>query len=105
VVLVAFNLLPPALPCPHPPRWKWKTAVGPPEARPGHPNANWGYWSTDALGPFEFMLLCEELGAEPVWVVNAGISQSESVQPRDLAGWVQVGLEQWFRRGNPPIRL
>lgn len=23
--------------------------------RPGHPNANWGYWSTDALGLFEFM--------------------------------------------------
>ncbi|KAG1675165.1 hypothetical protein FOA52_003388 [Chlamydomonas sp. UWO 241] len=69
--------------------YRWKTAVGPPESRPGHPNANWGYWSTDALGPFEFMQLCQELGAEPVWVVNAGISQSECVKPQDLAEWVQ----------------
>lgn len=32
----------------------------------------WGYWSTDGLGLFENMLLAEELGAEPVWVVNNG---------------------------------
>ena len=25
----------------------WKTALGPMEERPGHMNANWGYWSTD----------------------------------------------------------
>lgn len=32
----------------------------------------WGYWSTDGLGLFEYLLLSEELGAEPVWVVNNG---------------------------------
>eukprot|EP00983_Pelagomonas_calceolata_P035187 1100323-Pelagomonas_calceolata.AAC.6 len=30
--------------------FRWKSTVGPPERRPGHPNANWGYWSTDGLG-------------------------------------------------------
>ncbi len=28
-------------------RPKWKEALGPIEKRPGHANANWGYWSTD----------------------------------------------------------
>ena len=36
---------------------------------PSHPFAAgvWGYWSTDGLGLFEYMLLAEELGAEPIW--------------------------------------
>ncbi len=28
-------------------RPEWKKALGPIETRPGHANANWGYWSTD----------------------------------------------------------
>ena len=32
----------------------------------------WGYWSTDGLGLFEYLLLAEELGAQPIWVVNNG---------------------------------
>ena len=32
---------------------------------PAHPRAGvWGYWSTDGLGLFEYMLLAEELGAD-----------------------------------------
>jgi len=74
---------------------RWKSTVGPPERRPGHPNANWGYWSTDGLGLFEFMELAEELDTEPVWVVNVGISQSESTNPDQLIsdGWLQDTLD------------
>ncbi len=38
----------------------------------------WGYWSTDGLGLFEYMMLAEELGAEPVWVINNGVAHSDS---------------------------
>ena len=71
---------------------RWKETVGPIWSRPGHPNANWGYWSTDGLGLFEFMELAGLLGAEPVWVMNVGISHTESVEPQDLesSGWLQV---------------
>lgn len=40
--------------------------------------AVWGYWSTDGLGLFEYMLLAEELGAEPVWVINNGVAHGDS---------------------------
>jgi len=73
--------------------YRWKAAVGPREWRPGHPNANWGYWSTDGLGLFEFMQLAEALDAEPVWVVNAGISQGESVSPEEAGLWVKDALD------------
>ena len=46
---------------------------------PAHPRAGvWGYWSTDGLGLFEYMLLAEELGAEPIWVVNNGVAHGDS---------------------------
>jgi hypothetical protein len=38
----------------------------------------WSYWSTDGLGLFEYMLLVEELGVEPIWVINNGIAHQES---------------------------
>ena len=47
----------------------------------------WGYWSTDGLGLFEYMLLAEELGAVPVWVVNNG-------------GWVGGWVGGWQEAGS-----
>jgi len=82
--------------------YRWKTAVGPIQDRPGHPGANWGYWSSDALGPFEFMQLCEALSAQPVWVVNAGISQTESVVPGSAAAWDDDALDSLEFLLGPP---
>ena len=42
----------------------------------------WGYWSTDGLGLYEYMLLAEELGAEPVWVVQNGIAHNDQAWQR-----------------------
>ena len=58
--------------------FRWKAALGPNEARAGHMNGVWGYWSSDGLGLFEYMLLAEELGAEPIWVVNNGVAHGDS---------------------------
>eukprot|EP00887_Chlorella_sp_A99_P001498 scaffold8.g1498.t1 len=57
--------------------FRWKEALGPIEERPGHYNSMWGYWSTDGLGLYEYLLLAEELGAEPIWVVNNGIAHGD----------------------------
>lgn len=46
-------------------------AVGPPDTRPGHYNL-WAYESHDFMGLLEYLELAESLGAQPVWVVNAG---------------------------------
>ncbi|EFN58711.1 hypothetical protein CHLNCDRAFT_140355 [Chlorella variabilis] len=80
--------------------FRWKEALGRNEERPGHHNRHgssrgmWGYWSTDGLGLFEYLLLAEELGAEPVWVVNNGIAHNDQVATRDIWPWEALdGIE------------
>ena len=51
----------------------WKTTLGPLEARPGH-NGSWGYRASDGMGLLEFLLWCEDIGAEPLLAVYAGYS-------------------------------
>ena len=51
----------------------WKTTLGPLENRPGH-NGSWGYRASDGLGLLEFLLWCEDIGAEPLLAVYAGYS-------------------------------
>ena len=54
-------------------RFDWKKTIGPVVERPGHP-CPWGYRSTDGMGLLEFLLWCEDMGAEPVLAVYAGYS-------------------------------
>ncbi len=51
----------------------WKTTLGPLEQRPGH-NGSWGYRASDGMGLLEFLLWCEDIGAEPLLGVYAGYS-------------------------------
>jgi len=51
----------------------WKTTLGPIENRPGH-KGSWGYRPTDGMGLYEFLMWCEEIGAEPLLGVYAGYS-------------------------------
>jgi len=84
--------------------FKWKSALGLNEQRPGHYNL-WGYWSTDGLGLFEYMLLAEELGAEPVWVVNSGVAHGDSIPASQAMPLVQDALDSIeFVTGSPESR-
>jgi alpha-L-arabinofuranosidase len=56
--------------------FRWKKTIGDDAARPGHWNL-WNYRSTDGLGYHEYLQLCEDLGAEPLFVVNCGMSHVE----------------------------
>lgn len=49
----------------------WKQTLGPLEQRPGH-KGSWGYRPTDGMGLLEFLLWCEDIGAEPLLGVFAG---------------------------------
>ncbi len=49
----------------------WKTTLGPLESRPGH-NGSWSYRATDGMGLLEFLMWCENMGAEPLLGVYAG---------------------------------
>lgn len=52
--------------------YDWKGSVGPLEAR--RPLRNlWGYHQTRGLGYHEYFLFCEDIGAEPLPVLAAGV--------------------------------
>lgn len=52
--------------------YNWKNTIGPLETRLGQRNL-WGYHQSFGLGYFEYFQLCEDIGAEPVPVVAAGV--------------------------------
>ncbi|KAL4437047.1 hypothetical protein ABPG75_004186 [Micractinium tetrahymenae] len=82
--------------------FRWKDTIGPNEERPGHLNGVWGYWSTDGLGLFEYMLLAEELQTEPVWVVNNGVAHMDSVRASDVWPMVEEALDSLEFISGPP---
>lgn len=54
-------------------RIQWKKTIGDVAQRPGHWNL-WGYHTYDGIGFHEFLQLCEDLKAEPLYVVNVGMA-------------------------------
>ncbi len=76
-------------------RFDWKKTLGPLADRPGH-MAPWGYRSSDGLGLYEFLLWCEDMGAQPVLAVYAGYSlKGAHVNPGpDLEPYIQDALDE-----------
>ncbi len=74
-------------------RFKWKESIGPIETRPGHMNANWNYRVTDGLGFHEMLQLTEDLGAEPLFVVNVGLGHGWMVPLEELDPFIQETLD------------
>jgi alpha-N-arabinofuranosidase len=76
-------------------RFDWKKTIGPLNERPGH-RCPWGYRSTDGMGLLEFLIWCEDMGAEPVLAVYAGYSLGGAhVNPGpDLEPYVQDALDE-----------
>lgn len=74
-------------------RFEWKKTVGPIEERPGHMNNNWGYRVSDGFGFHEMLQLCEDLGAEPLFVVNIGIGHGWAVDYNNIDEYIQEALD------------
>ena len=87
-------------------RYQWKNSVGPVENRPLNEN-RWNYtfkhrafpdyFQSYGLGFYEFFLLSEDIGAEPLPVISCGLScqyESNEVVPLDeLDPYVQDALD------------
>jgi alpha-L-arabinofuranosidase len=56
--------------------WNWKNSIGPLEQRAGDTRNRWSYKNDLYFGLDEYLQLCEDLGAEPVYVTSAGISET-----------------------------
>lgn len=85
--------------------YRWKHTIGPIEERTGHYNL-WAYRTSNGLGFHEFLLLAEDLDAEPMFVVNAGITcqtRGPSFVPMEELGvWIQDTLDA-IEYANGPI--
>lgn len=71
--------------------YRWKNTIGPLEARKPMRNL-WGYHQSMGLGFFEYFQFCEDIGAEPLPVVAAGVPcQNSSCREGVLLGGGQQG--------------
>lgn len=73
--------------------FQWKKTIGPIEERPGHLNQNWRYFSSDGLGFDEYLQLCEDLGAAPLFVVNVGLGHGYPLSLDETKTLVQDALD------------
>ena len=86
-------------------RYQWKNSVGPVENRPLNSN-RWeytfphryypDYHQTYGMGFYELFLLSEDMGAEPLPIVNVGLAcQYQNDDPKAHVPVDQLGNEQW----------
>jgi alpha-L-arabinofuranosidase len=70
----------------------WKNTVGNIDARIPLWNI-WGYNATHGLGYHEYLQLAEDLGAEPLFCINVGMSHKEVIPMDHMGQWVQDALD------------
>lgn len=80
-------------------RYQWKKSIGPLEEREVNSN-RWGnnndpyYYMTYGFGYYEYLLLCEDIGAKPIPVLHGGVACSGEVVPwEDMEWYVQDALD------------
>jgi len=70
----------------------WKNTIGDIDSRTPLWNI-WGYNATQSLGYYEYLLLAEDLGAEPLFCINVGMSHKETIPMDHMDQWVQDALD------------
>ena len=71
--------------------YHWNETVGPLQDRKPDKNI-WGYHQTRGLGFFEFFQFCEDIGAEPLPVLAAGVPCQNSAPDKNGFGGQQGGI-------------
>jgi len=72
--------------------YRWKQTIGDISERRTQFNL-WNYHATHGLGFHEYLLMCEDLGAEPLFVINCGMSHRETVPMAHMDEYVQDALD------------
>jgi alpha-L-arabinofuranosidase len=72
--------------------YQWKKTIGDVSQRTPLWNI-WQYNATHGLGYHEYLQLSEDLGAEPLFCINVGMSHKEVVPMGQMGQWVQDALD------------
>ena len=80
---------------------RWKTTINDLHLRKTLPNI-WGYVSTNGLGYHEYLQMCEDLKADPLFVVNVGMSHKEVVPMGKMGEYVDDAIDA-IEYANGPV--
>ncbi|MFO1497528.1 MAG: glycoside hydrolase family 127 protein [Verrucomicrobiota bacterium] len=72
--------------------YHWKETIGDVAQRKPLQNI-WGYQATHGVGYHEYLQLAEDLGAEPLFCLNVGMSHRENIPMDQMGQWVQDALD------------
>ncbi len=81
--------------------YRWKQTIGPLHERRTQWNL-WGYWATHGIGYHEYLQLCEDLGTEPLFCINVGMSHRENVPMDQMDEFVDDALDA-IEYANGPV--
>lgn len=81
--------------------YHWKNTIGDPAVRTPLWNI-WGYWATHGMGYHEYLQISEDLGAEPLFCINVGMSHKEVIPMDRMGQWVQDALDA-IEYANGPV--
>src|SRR5208283_5475577 len=70
----------------------WKKTIGNIDTRTPLWNL-WNYYATQGLGYHEYLQFAEDLGAEPLFCINIGMSHKETIPMDRMGQWVQDALD------------
>jgi len=82
-------------------RYQWKQTVGNIDSRVPLWNI-WGYKATHGIGYHEYLQLAEDLGAEPLFCINAGVAHADNVGYELLDQWIQDAIDA-IEYANGPV--
>lgn len=72
--------------------YDWKKTIGNIDSRTPLWNI-WQYNATHSIGYHEYLQMAEDLGAEPLFCINVGMSHKEIVPMDQMGRWVQDALD------------
>lgn len=81
--------------------YRWKETIGDPSERRTQHNI-WAYEATHGVGYHEYLVMCEDLGCEPLFVINCGMSHRENVPMDKMDEFVQDALDA-IEYANGPV--
>jgi Carbohydrate binding domain len=81
--------------------YRWKQTIGDVSKRRTQHNI-WQYEATHGIGFLEYLQLCEDLNAEPLFVINCGMSHKEVVPLDKMNEFVQDALDA-VEYANGPV--